>query len=104
MNDRIPWWGGLLIISGAITFFIFAALGYYNPTDIFLKLSYITIPIVLFALFILPSAIAFNKKHDLRWIVLFLNIFAGWTFLVWLILLIWMSSYKLERNDKRTNV
>ena len=45
----------------------------------------IAITIVLLALivFLLPSIIAFNKKHTYRWFILFINIAFGFTLVCW---------------------
>ncbi|MHB8576332.1 MAG: superinfection immunity protein [Dehalococcoidia bacterium] len=41
------------------------------------------------ALYMLPSGIAFARKHRNREAVLALNIFTGWTIVGWCIALVW---------------
>jgi hypothetical protein len=41
--------------------------------------------------YFIPSLIAYNRKHDSRGWVLFLNIFLGWSGLGWLFCLFWAA-------------
>lgn len=54
-------------------------------------ISTIFILTCLFALYMLPSIVAFMTGHKHRWIVLPLNIVFGATIFVWLGLLIWSA-------------
>ncbi len=41
------------------------------------------------AIYFIPSIVAFNRHVEPRVAILLLNIFFGWTFLVWVAMLIW---------------
>ncbi|MFA5132223.1 MAG: superinfection immunity protein [Candidatus Paceibacterota bacterium] len=45
--------------------------------------------IILTVLYFIPSIIAFNNKKLNRMAVLMLNIFLGWTFIGWVVALVW---------------
>ncbi len=45
----------------------------------------------LAALYFLPTAVAMARKHRNRSAVFFLNLFAGWTIIGWVICLIWAT-------------
>jgi uncharacterized membrane protein YeaQ/YmgE (transglycosylase-associated protein family) len=45
--------------------------------------------IVGFIIYWLPSAIASRRDHNSFYLIFFLNIFLGWTGVIWLVLLIW---------------
>lgn len=57
----------------------------YNFTDsnVIVKLFVV----VLIALYFLPSILCYNKKHGNQ--VAVLNLFLGWTFIGWVVALIW---------------
>ena len=42
-----------------------------------------------FAVYFLPSIIAFKKQHVHKGIILLVNFIFGWTFIVWVGLLVW---------------
>ena len=42
-------------------------------------------------IYLLPSVMASNKKHSKIPVIVFLNIFLGWTLLVWVACLIWAN-------------
>jgi len=53
----------------------------------------------LFAVpYFLPSIIAFVRRHPSKWAIVALNTFLGWTFLGWLIALIWALSNNSSAN------
>ncbi len=52
------------------------------------------IPIILWAvlglaLYLLPTIVAYKKEHLQKTAILILNIFLGWTFIGWVVALIW---------------
>lgn len=50
----------------------------------------IIVPVILVALlYFVPSFVAFKSNHTNRKAILILNIFLGWTFIGWVIALIW---------------
>jgi hypothetical protein len=44
---------------------------------------------VVIAVYLLPSVVAFKKKHINATAILVLNIFLGWTFIGWVGALVW---------------
>ena len=40
-------------------------------------------------LYLLPTYLAFRHRNRDRWIILILNIWLGWTFVFWLVLIVW---------------
>ena len=50
----------------------------------------IAIAIIGLYLYFLPSQVAFNKNNPFKNIILIINLFFGWTFLVWVGLLIYV--------------
>jgi hypothetical protein len=59
------------------------------------SLSIMIMALVLFAYFI-PTTIAYNKKHTNAEAIFALNIFMGWSFIGWVICLVWALM-----NDKK---
>jgi hypothetical protein len=55
-------------------------------TDIFIVIGLLLLAL---AIFFSPTIIAFSKKHDYRWIILFINIVFGFTLIGWFGALIW---------------
>ena len=53
-------------------------------------MEYIYIILIL-ALYFLPTFYAYHRKHKNVEAILILNLFAGWTFIGWLIALIWSA-------------
>lgn len=49
----------------------------------------LTASAVIFALYLLPTLVAFLRKHHNKAQILLLNLFLGWTFLGWIGALIW---------------
>ena len=50
------------------------------------------------ALYFLPSIIATVRNHHNGWSIIVLNLFLGWTFLGWVVGLIWSVSRKRRRS------
>lgn len=48
--------------------------------------------VVALLIYLLPSIIAFNKHKRSAVLICLLNIFVGWSFVGWVIMLIWASS------------
>jgi hypothetical protein len=42
--------------------------------------------------YIVPTIIAFNRQHPQRIPILLLNIFLGWTFVGWVVALVWSTT------------
>lgn len=60
--------------------------------------------ILLFALYILPTLIAFIRGHRSRYAIVMLNVLFGWSVLAWLIALIWSCANKGENVTIINNV
>lgn len=50
---------------------------------------YALIPIALFALYFLPYIIARYRKHKDATAISVVNLFLGWTFIGWVVALVW---------------
>ncbi len=51
------------------------------------------------ALYFIPTIIAFNRRKGNRNAILVLNIFLGWTFIGWIVALVWaLSNEKVDSN------
>ena len=55
----------------------------------------------LFMLHFLPSLIAFARGHNSRVSILIVNLFLGWTGLIWILCLAWSFSGNTEARDER---
>ena len=51
-----------------------------NQPDIALNLFSL---VVVLLLYLLPTFIAFGRRHHRRWQILVANVLLGWTFLLW---------------------
>lgn len=49
--------------------------------------------LIIVAIYFLPTIIAFARRHHQRVPILVVDIFLGWTFIGWLIALVWSVSY-----------
>ena len=45
-----------------------------------------------------PTIIAFNRKAASRWVIFLVNLFVGWTVVVWLVTLIWACEGSKEKK------
>jgi hypothetical protein len=52
---------------------------------------------VLAGLFFLPALIAFYRRHHNRLAIFVLNVFVGWTMILWIIPLVWACT-KVDRR------
>jgi uncharacterized membrane protein len=58
----------------------------------------VTVGIALIVIYLLPTIVALGRRHP-NWLAIsLLNIFAGWTFLAWIVLLFWASLNKSKRS------
>ncbi|MCS2152986.1 superinfection immunity protein [Scandinavium goeteborgense] len=58
---------------------------------------------VLLVLYLIPSVIAYRRWHKNFKPILVLNIFLGWTFLGWLVCLVWSLSSNTQPNAVADN-
>ncbi|MBX9453219.1 MAG: superinfection immunity protein [Mesorhizobium sp.] len=59
-----------------------------DPVDAFL-VQYTVVMAVILALYVIPSIVAFARKHPNRWLILVINIVFGGTGIGWLGSLVW---------------
>ncbi len=60
--------------------------------------SLILIVFVLTFIYFIPSIIAKQREHYDTWAIFITNLFLGWTFLGWVISLIWATKKTLVRK------
>ncbi len=53
-----------------------------------IKVFLITVTIIALLIYFLPSVIVYNKNRRYFWLIFLLNLFLGWTILVWFVCLI----------------
>jgi len=53
------------------------------------------------AIYFIPTIVAFDRRKTNRYAILMLNIFLGWTFVGWIVALVWALTH--ESVDKRYN-
>jgi hypothetical protein len=53
-----------------------------------IKVFLITVTIIALLIYFLPSVIVYNKNRRCFWLIFLLNLFLGWTILVWFVCLI----------------
>jgi hypothetical protein len=56
-------------------------------------LGIITI-VTIFCLYFLPTIIAYRRKHRQKDPIFLINLFLGWTFICWIVSLIWSVSHQ----------
>ncbi|MCL1972747.1 MAG: superinfection immunity protein [Endomicrobia bacterium] len=52
-------------------------------------------------IYFLPTIIASQRNHNSAGLIFFVNLFVGWTVVVWLITLIWASEGKTKEEMKK---
>ena len=90
------------IIYLVINFFI---VSYFNDNfSLFADANYITAYIFIFLtfwissqIFLLPWNIAWARRHTSAWGILVINLLLSWTFIAWIIALIWALSQTEQR-------
>ena len=45
--------------------------------------------IVTLGIYLLPTMIAFGRKHERRWLIFAVDLLAAWTGVLWIVALIW---------------
>ena len=51
--------------------------------------AYFVFILFLLALYVAPTIVAFSRGHEYRWVIFALNMFGGWTGLVWVAAMVW---------------
>lgn len=59
-------------------------------------MSALVIFLIILCLYLFPSIIASNRRHNNASAITVLNIFLGWTFLGWVISLVWALTDNVE--------
>jgi Superinfection immunity protein len=54
----------------------------------------------LFAMYFLPAIVASRRRHPQENAILLLNLFLGWTFIGWVIALVWSATAIPERKKQ----
>lgn len=57
--------------------------------NILIGLVMIAAGIICLLLYFLPAVIAFNRVHEYRWPIFAINLFVGWSFIGWIVALVW---------------
>ena len=58
-------------------------------TSLLAIILYLMIIVACMAIYFIPTIIAIKRKHEYKTIIFILNIFGGWTGILWVISLIW---------------
>lgn len=53
------------------------------------------------ALYFLPAIIGSHRRHNSRGSIFVVNLFLGWTFIVWVLCLAWSFGGNTEARDQR---
>lgn len=53
------------------------------------------------AIYFIPSAVAIGREHRNAGAIIVLNIFLGWTFLGWVVALVWASTSNVKTREER---
>lgn len=62
-------------------------------------ISIVIISIIFLAIYIIPTIVANIRKHSQKTQILILNIFLGWSFIGWVIALIWAFKNENINNN-----
>lgn len=80
----------------------------FNIFNAWLLIVIFAFPLFLFslAIYFIPTIIAIREDHPQKAAIIVLNILGGWTFIIWLIALIWALSRPVPARDQSspTNV
>ena len=61
-------------------------------------IAVIVIVFIVTLIHFVPTIIAFKRGAASRWIIFLVNLFLGWTFLVWIIALIWACEGRTDNK------
>lgn len=86
LNDKV-----LIGVLLATPFIVLLLVALQKRPAIWEPLTAIVLMLVLVGLYFLPSSIAKNAKHPQTPAIFLLNLFLGWTFLGWVLALVWAS-------------
>jgi uncharacterized membrane protein len=60
-------------------------------------IAVIVIAFIVTLIHFIPAIIAFKRGAASRWIIFLVNLFFGWTIIVWLVTLIWACEGRTEK-------
>lgn len=90
------------LVSDAISAILFFAGMFSGSSDVFLIVMIIicilNVLCILSMLYMYPARLARRTEHTAASAIFWLNIFFGWTFVMWIVLMIWSSSGKEGKN------
>ena len=55
--------------------------------------------VIIFCIYFIPTFVAFSRKHQFKWIIFLINLFAGFTFFGWIGALVW-AFIDTDQNSK----
>jgi Superinfection immunity protein len=67
-------------------------------SDLTITLIIIATGLLAFGIFFLPALVALRRNHPNAAAILALNLLLGWTFLGWVIALVWAMCAQTQRN------
>lgn len=56
--------------------------------------------VVCLGLYLIPTFIAMQRKHTAAGVIFCINFFLGWTFIGWLVAVVWAASGRTEADDE----
>lgn len=92
-NGIASQWPGFVVL--AIFLSVIAAV-HFGGVDFFKGIIMLLFGL---AIYLLPSAVALNRKHNNRSAIITLNILLGWTFLGWAGALVWAMTKDVEKAE-----
>lgn len=62
----------------------------------------LAIVVVCMAITFLPAIIAYRRKHNQKLAIFMLTLFTGWTFIGWVVAIVWASTSDVEgKKDQK---
>lgn len=71
-----------------------------DPSPQAMVLIVVLVGIVLLGLYFVPTFVAFSRRHKQRVAIVVLNLFAGWTAILWVVALAWSFTGDVEKEDE----
>ena len=59
------------------------------------------VAVVVAVSYFLPAIVAANRRHNNRLAIFVLNLFAGWTFVGWVVAMVWSCTSDIETSYER---
>ena len=69
-----------------------------DETQIVIIIALLIAFIIGLIIYFIPSMVAFKRNNASRWAIFLVNLFFGWTLLVWIITLIWACEGRTENK------